>query len=87
MHWIEYVGLFGAFLTSVTFIPQVYKAWQTKSVGDLSTWTVSIVITSAAVWLVYGVYLDLLPVMIANSIILVLAVLLLYFKLTFKKIS
>jgi MtN3 and saliva related transmembrane protein len=85
MHWIEYVGLFGAFLTSITFIPQVYKAWQTKSVGDLSTWTVSIVITSAAVWLVYGLYLELRPVIIANSIILVLAVLLLYFKLTFKK--
>jgi uncharacterized protein with PQ loop repeat len=46
---------------------------------------VSIVIISAAVWLVYGVYLDLLPVMIANSIILVLAVLLLYFKFRFKK--
>jgi MtN3 and saliva related transmembrane protein len=85
MPWIEYVGLFGAFLTSITFIPQVYKAWQTKSVGDLSTWMVSIVIISAAVWLVYGVYLDLLPVMIANSIILVLAVLLLYFKFRFKK--
>ena len=85
MPWIEYVGLFGAFLTSITFIPQVYKAWQTRSVGDLSTWMVSIVITSAAVWLVYGVYLDLLPVMIANSIILVLAVLLLYFKFKFKK--
>ena len=85
MPWIEYVGLFGAFLTSVTFVPQVFKAWQSKSVGDLSTWTISIVITSAAVWLVYGVYLDLLPVMIANSIILLLALLLLYFKLTFKK--
>lgn len=85
MHWIEYVGLFGAFLTSITFIPQVYKAWQSKSVGDLSTWTVSIVITSAAVWLVYGLYLELRPVIIANSIILVLAILLLYFKLTFKK--
>lgn len=87
MHWIEYVGLFGAFLTSITFIPQVYKAWQSKSVGDLSTWTVSIVITSAAVWLVYGLYLELRPVIIANSIILVLALVLLYFKLTFKKIS
>jgi MtN3 and saliva related transmembrane protein len=85
MHWIEIVGLFGAFLTSITFIPQVYKAWQTKSVGDLSTWTVSIVITSAAVWLVYGLYLELLPVILANSIILVLATLLLYFKLTFRK--
>lgn len=85
MHWIEFVGLFGAFLTSVTFVPQVYKAWQTKSVGDLSTWTVSIVITSAMVWLVYALYLGLRPVIIANAIILVLAIVLLYFKLTFKK--
>lgn len=85
MPWIEYVGLFGAFLTSITFIPQVYKAWQTRSVGDLSTWMVLIVIISAMVWLVYAIYLDLLPVIIANSIILVLAILLLYFKLSFKK--
>ncbi len=85
MHWIEYVGLLGAFLTSITFIPQVYKAWQTKSVGDLSTWMVLIVIISAIVWLVYAVYLGLRPVIIANSIILALALLLLYFKQTFKK--
>jgi MtN3 and saliva related transmembrane protein len=85
MPWIDLVGLFGAFLTSITFIPQVYKAWQTRSVGDLSTWTVLIVIISAIVWLVYALYLRLMPVIIANSIILVLAVLLLYFKLSFKK--
>jgi MtN3 and saliva related transmembrane protein len=85
MPWIEYVGLLGAFLTSITFIPQVYKAWQTRSVGDLSTWMVLIVIISAMVWLVYAIYLHLLPVIIANSIILVLALLLLYFKLSFKK--
>ena len=85
MHWIEYVGLFEAFLTGVTFIPQVYKAWQTKSVGDLSSWMILIVITSAMVWLFYAVYLNLRPVIIANSVILVLAIILLYFKQTFKK--
>lgn len=85
MPWIEYVGLFGAFLTSVTFFPQVYKAWQTRSVGDLSTWTILIVITSAVVWLVYAVYLGLLPIIIANSIILLLAIVLLYFKQAFKR--
>jgi MtN3 and saliva related transmembrane protein len=84
MHWIELVGLFGAFLSSITFIPQVYKAWQTKSVGDLSVWMILIVLTSVLVWLVYGVYLELLPVIIANATILLLALLLLYFKLTFK---
>jgi MtN3 and saliva related transmembrane protein len=85
MDWIEVVGLFGAFLTGVTFVPQVYKAWQTKSVGDLSTWMILIVITSAIVWLVYAVYLNLRPVIIANSVILVLAIILLYFKQTFKR--
>jgi MtN3 and saliva related transmembrane protein len=85
MHWIEIVGLFGAFLSSVTFIPQVYKAWQSKSVGDLSMWMLAIVLTSVIVWLVYGIYLDLLPVIIANSTILALALALLYFKLTFRK--
>ncbi|MDX2045401.1 MAG: SemiSWEET family transporter [Chitinophagaceae bacterium] len=85
MHWIEYVGLAGASLSAITFIPQVYKAWETKSVGDLSTWMLLIVLTSVVIWLVYGLYLNLLPVVIANSVILILSFILLYFKFTFKK--
>lgn len=85
MPWIEYVGLFGAFLSAITFIPQVLQAWKTKSVGDLSLGMLLIVFTSVIVWLVYGVYLHLLPVIIANAIIFVLSVVLLYFKFTFRK--
>ncbi len=84
MPWIEYVGLFGAFLSSITFIPQVIKAWQSKSVGDLSIWMILIVFTSVIVWLVYGFYLNLLPVIIANAIILILSIVLLVFKIKFK---
>lgn len=85
MSWIEAVGHFGAFLSSVTFIPQVYKAWQSRSVGDLSMTMMLIVFTSTIVWLVYGVALLLWPVIIANGIICSLSLLLIYFKLTFKK--
>jgi MtN3 and saliva related transmembrane protein len=85
MGWIEYVGLLGAFLSAVTFIPQVVKAWQSKSVGDLSLLMLLIVMTSVVVWLVYAFYLKLLPVIIANSIIGALCLLLLHFKFTFKK--
>lgn len=85
MNWIEAAGLFGAFLSSVTFIPQVYKAWQSKSVGDLSILMMFIVFSSTIVWLVYGVSLNLWPVIIANGIISVLSLLLIYFKFTFKK--
>jgi MtN3 and saliva related transmembrane protein len=85
MPWIEYVGLAGAFLSAITFIPQVIRAWQTKSVGDLSLLMLLIVFTSVIVWLIYGFYLHLVPVIIANAIILILSVVLLYFKVTFKK--
>lgn len=84
MTWVEAVGHFGAFLTSITFIPQVYKAWQTRSVGDLSLAMIIIVFTSTIVWLVYAVTLVLWPVIIANCIIGVLSLILIYFKLTFK---
>jgi MtN3 and saliva related transmembrane protein len=84
MDWVEIVGLFGAFLTAITFIPQVYKAWQTKSVGDLSLTTIFIVFLSTVVWLVYGVTLLLWPVIIANACIGSMSLLLIYFKFTFR---
>ena len=85
MHWTEYFGYIGAFLSAVTFMPQVWLAWKTKSVGDLSLGTMSIVFISVVVWLVYGFYLNLIPVIIANLIVGLLSIVLLYFKFTFPK--
>lgn len=79
------MGHFGAFLTSVTFVPQVYKVWKTKSVNDLSITMMGIVVLSTIVWLTYAFALHLLPVIIANSIVFVLSLMLIYFKLTFPK--
>lgn len=86
MAFIEYVGLFGAFLSAITFIPQVLHAYKTKSVGDLSWGMLWIVFISVIVWLIYGVCKQILPVIIANGFILILSAILLYFKATFKKI-
>ena len=83
--WVELIGYFGSFLTSITFIPQVYKSWKSKSVGDLSTWMVLIVMTSTLVWLVYGFAISSGPVLLANTIVLVLTLVLLGFKIRFQK--
>ena len=82
---VEYIGYLGSFLTSITFIPQVYKSWQSKSVGDLSIWMILIVVSSTLVWLVYGFSIHSGPVISANLIVLLLTLLLLYFKISFKK--
>ena len=80
------MGHIGALLSSITFIPQVLQAWKTKSVGDLSMNMLLIVFTSTIVWLVYAFSLNLLPVISANTIIFMLSGILIYFKLTFKKL-
>ena len=85
MQWIDYVGLFGAFLSSVTFVSQVYKAWQSRSTGDLSYWMLFILIGNVSTWLFYGIVKKDLAIIIANCIILFLAMVLLYFKISFKK--
>lgn len=83
MDWIEIVGHLGALLSSITFIPQVYKVWKSKSVGDLSLYMMLIVFTSTLVWLIYGVALTLWPVILANGFICFLSSLLIYFKFSF----
>jgi MtN3 and saliva related transmembrane protein len=85
MNWIEMIGHVGALLSSITFIPQVYKVWRTKSVGDLSLTMMLIVFTSTLIWLVYGIALMLWPVILANGFICLLSALLIYFKFAFAK--
>ncbi|GAB1446008.1 MAG: hypothetical protein KF860_16955 [Cyclobacteriaceae bacterium] len=85
MDWIQIVGHTGALLSSITFVPQVYKVWVSKSVRDLSLAMMLIVFSSTIIWLIYGVALNLWPVILANGFICVLSILLIYFKLTFKE--
>lgn len=80
---VEMAGHLGSILSSITFMPQVYKTWKSKSAGDLSMLMMSIVFISTIVWLIYGIGNNLWPVIICNGIICVLSLLLIYFKLTF----
>lgn len=84
MNWIEIAGHTGALLSGITFIPQVYKTWKSKSVRDLSLTMMLIVLTSTIIWLFYAISLMLWPVIVANTIVGLLSILLIYFKLTFK---
>ncbi len=85
MDWTEVIGHIGSALSSITFMPQVYQAWKTKRVGDLSLAMMCIVFLSTIIWLIYGFQRGLLPVIICNGIICFLSLVLIYFKLSFNK--
>ena len=82
MKWRDYLGYIGVVTGSLTFVPQVYMAWKTRSVGDLSIWMILILLTNVVIWLIYGITGKDKAMILANSIILVLSLLMLYFKLT-----
>jgi len=83
MGFVDFIGYLAALLSAITFAPQVYQAYQTKSVGDLSWGMLWIVFTSVICWLIYGIVKGLLPVIIANCIVIVLSGVLIYFKFVF----
>ncbi|HZX74837.1 MAG TPA: SemiSWEET family transporter [Cyclobacteriaceae bacterium] len=85
MTWVELAGHTGSVLSSITFIPQVYKVWKSKRAEDLSVYMLFIIFSSTIVWIIYGVSLSLAPVYICNGIICVLSLMLIYFKFSYKK--
>ena len=80
---VEYIGYLGTILSCITFIPQVYQTWKTKSVGDLNLIMVLIVVSSTIVWMTYAYLVKSKPIMLANAIVFILSLMMLYFKLTY----
>jgi MtN3 and saliva related transmembrane protein len=84
MEPITIIGLLAGFCTTAAFLPQVVKTWRSKSAKDLSLGMYSIFCTGVLLWLVYGIIIADLPIIIANAATLMLALSILYFKLSFK---
>ena len=81
----EIIGLLAAVLTTSSFVPQVYKTWKTKSAGNLSLTMYIVLFIGIILWLVYGIHLNSFSMILANIVTGILALLLIFFKLKYKK--
>ena len=80
---LTFVGLAAAFCTTVAFVPQVVKTWQTRSTDDISLGMFLLMTLGIFLWLVYGAFLGDLPLVAANVVTFGLAVTILVFKLRY----
>jgi len=78
------IGILGAILSSLSFLPQVIKIWKTKSADDLSMPTIVLLAANAATWLTYGIIKDAMPLAITNALMLTMLLVIIFFKLKFK---
>lgn len=84
MDFVTVLGLVAATLSTISFIPQVIKTWQSKSAKDLSFAMFFLLFTATALWLIYGFMIQALPIILANLTVLTLLSIILYFKLIYK---
>lgn len=75
------IGLVAAACTTISFLPQMVKSWKTKSTKDVSLPMYILQITGAVLWLTYGIMLESLPIMLANSVAFVFVLSILYLKI------
>lgn len=70
---IEILGLIAGGLTTIAFIPQVYKTWKTKSADDVSIHMFILFLTGVTLWIIYG-FINAIPaVLFSNIAIFILA--------------
>ena len=67
------IGLAAGVLTTVSFVPQIMKILKTKSAEDVSRKMFIAIAVGVALWLVYGILLKQWPIIVWNSVSLVLA--------------
>ncbi|MBU3010495.1 SemiSWEET transporter [Polaribacter vadi] len=62
------IGLVAAFITTSSFLPQVFKAYKTKDTKSLSLTMYVALFIGSVMWLIYGIYLKSLSIILANAI-------------------
>ena len=80
----EIIGLVAAVLTTISFLPQVFKTYKTKDTSGLSLTMYIVFFIGVVLWSVYGIYINSLSVILANSITAILALYLIFMKLKYK---
>ena len=79
----DLIGSLAACLTTVSFVPQAWLSFRTHDVSGISLGMYSVFTAGVALWLAYGWLLGSWPMVIANTITLALALMILGMKLRY----
>ena len=62
------LGVLAGFLTTIGFVPQIIKGYRTRRMEDVSLLMPVVLGIGMLLWLMYGIYLENLPIIIWNAI-------------------
>ena len=83
MDTIVLVGYIAGTLTTLSFVPQVARAWKLKETRDLSLGMLLLFALGVLLWTLYGVWTGSFPIIAANIVTFVLILVLLWMKIKY----
>ena len=81
----DLLGFTAGTCTTLAFLPQVIQVWKSRSAADISLGMYAIFVAGTILWLSYGLYASLLPMIVTNVVTLILASAVLFMKLRFER--
>ena len=81
---VETIGVLAGFFTTIGALPQIIKAFKTKSVGDVSVWMFYSLLIGVGLWTMYGIIKVDWPIIITNGISSILNSIMIYFYYKFE---
>jgi len=64
---ILHLGLLAGVMTSCAVLPQIYRAVRTRQVRDISVWQPVLLVVGMGLWLLYGILINDMPLIAANT--------------------
>ncbi|MEJ2697307.1 MAG: SemiSWEET transporter [Candidatus Sulfobium sp.] len=77
------IGLAAGVFTTISFLPQVIKAWKSKSTRDISIGMYIVLGIGLLLWTIYGFAIESTPIIITNAVGLTLTLLVLLLKIKY----
>jgi MtN3 and saliva related transmembrane protein len=85
MNWTQIIGLGAGFLTALSLLPQVIKTFKEKKAEDVSLLTLFVLQAGIVLWIVYGIKRDDFPIILTNSISLLVNIIMVILRIKYKK--
>lgn len=84
MDIIGTTGIIAAICTTSSFIPQALKTIKTRDTSGISLQMYVVFTFGTAMWLIYGILTNNTPVIAANTVTVIFALIILGYKLKYK---
>ncbi len=81
---VSVIGLAAAGLTTFSFMPQMVRAYRTKSMGDVFRYLMDMFATGTALWMAYGIFKGDLVIIGANATATAFNLILLHMKIEYR---